>query len=120
MSNIAVAMDSALPGEREHDAGERDGGQAESVQSNRQVDVEIRELRAAACEPSGASPSSASATSTALPKTNAIARMPPTTRGSGPPWMPVRCTAAWPLPRPISQRLTGTAATNASERANAN
>ena len=33
----------------------------------------------------------------------------PTTRGDGPPWMPVSCTTACPFPRAISQRLTGSA-----------
>ena len=32
--------------------------------------------------------------------------------------MPVSCTAAWPLPRAISQRLTGKAKTPATTRAN--
>ena len=36
--------------------------------------------------------------------------------GSGPPWMPVRWTTAWPLPRAISQRLTGTATTNGDDQ----
>ena len=44
----------------------------------------------------------------------------PTSRGDGPPWMPVSCTTAWPLPRAISQRLTGSAKapaiTSATER----
>ena len=42
----------------------------------------------------------------------------PTTRGGGPPWMPVSWTAAWPLPRASSQRLTGTVSTNATASAN--
>ena len=33
--------------------------------------------------------------------------------------MPVSCTTAWPLPRAISQRLTGTATTPAIASANA-
>ena len=32
--------------------------------------------------------------------------MAPTTGIGGPPWMPVSCTTAWPLPRAISQRLS--------------
>ena len=35
------------------------------------------------------------------------ATIAPTTGIGGPPWMPVSCTTAWPLPRAISQRLTG-------------
>jgi hypothetical protein len=54
-----------------------------------------------------------------VPNTKATARIAPTVRGFGPPWMPVRWTAAWPLPRAISQRLTGSATTNATDSAKA-
>ena len=76
---------------------------------------------AATSWPCGAGLSSsltASAISTEVPNTNATATIAPTMRGSGPPWMPVRCTAAWPFPRAISQRLTGTATTKATDSAN--
>ena len=43
----------------------------------------------------------------------------PTSLGEGPPWMPVSWTATWPLPRAISQRLTGIATTPAITRATA-
>ena len=45
--------------------------------------------------------------STTIPKTPASTAITPTTVGSGPPWMPVSCTAVWPLPRWSSQRFTG-------------
>ena len=54
-----------------------------------------------------AQPTLASATSTIVPNRPAAAAITPTTVGDGPPWMPVACTAAWPLPRCSSQRLTG-------------
>ena len=51
----------------------------------------------------------ASASSTAVPKTPARAATMATTLTGGPPWIPVSWTATWPLPRAISQRLTGIA-----------
>ena len=45
-----------------------------------------------------------------MPATAAIA---PTVCGDGPPWMPVSWSTAWPLPRAISLRFTGKAATPA-------
>src|SRR5680860_779292 len=46
--------------------------------------------------------------------------MTPTSRGEGPPWMPVSCTAVCPFPLAMSHRFTGKAATpaiaNATDR----
>ena len=42
-----------------------------------------------------------------------------TTGIGGPPWMPVSWTTAWPLPRAISQRLSGTVTMPATDSANA-
>ena len=51
------------------------------------------------------------------PNTKAAAAITPTSRGDGPPWMPVSCTFAWPFPRASSHRLTGTATTPATASA---
>ena len=59
-----------------------------------------------------------SAIRTVVPKIAATASTVPTTRGGGPPWMPVSCTAVWPLPRAISHRFTGTVSTKATASAN--
>ena len=67
--------------------------------------------------------SSSSATTspirTALPKIAIATTTTATSFTGGPPWIPVSWTAVWPLPRAISQRLTGTVRTNAMKRANA-
>ena len=56
-----------------------------------------------------------------MPNTAATTAMAPTSFGDGPPWMPVSWTTAWPLPRAISQRFTGSAnrpaTTSATDRA---
>lgn len=53
-----------------------------------------------------------------MPKIAATSVPAATRRVGGPPWIPVSCTAVWPLPRAISQRLSGTVNTKATASAN--